>query len=360
MRRLVRFFLATAITTVLACYVARATNPFPTNSGASSNAITIARLLRSKAEVIKPAAMRAYTNRIPGTEASYTMVVIPGGEFMMGSPIGSRFAKKDEQPPHRVKLEPFWMGRCEVTWNEYHAFWYFEDEWKRRTNAPTADGRLVDAITRPTPPYVDVSFGMGKKGYPAIAMTPYAANLYCQWFSGKTGHFYRLPTEAEWEYAARAGTTNTWYCGEDESQLPKFAWFFDNANDKYQRVGHKLPNGWGLHDMLGNVGEWVLDQFDEGFYEVCASNGTVVMPWRPATKAHPHSVRGGSWQDDAESVRCAARGRSDASWHANDPQRPRSPFWFIDGNFVGFRIVRPLTVPTVEEMCKYWSSVRPE
>jgi formylglycine-generating enzyme required for sulfatase activity len=197
---------------------------------------------------------------------------------------------------------------------------------------------------------------MGKTDRPAIAMTQHAANQYCQWLSAKTGHFYRLPTEAEWEYAARAGTTNTWFFGEEESRLADYAWFEGNSAETYHKVGQKRPNPWGLHDMLGNVSEWVLDKCEAEFYATCAARGTMAGPWNKATKPFPHSVRGGSWKEAAEFVRGAARGRSDPKWKSGDPQSPKSLFWFRNCDFVGFRIVRPLAIPSADEMRRCWVS----
>src|SRR5882672_6304061 len=201
--------------------------------------------LKEKAQ----ADMKAYTNDIPGTAVRYSMMPIPGGEFLMGSPEVEKGRKPDEGPQHKVKISPFWMGRCEVTWNEYELFMYPDQEKALTfdTNNPYLD-KASDAVSRPTKPYVEMSFGMGKGEYPAISMTQHAANKYCQWLSAKTGQYYRLPTEAEWEYACRAGTTTVYYFGDDPALLKDHAWFTNNSDSKYQKVGRKKPNPWGLHD----------------------------------------------------------------------------------------------------------------
>jgi formylglycine-generating enzyme required for sulfatase activity len=314
--------------------------------------------IASGQKVTSASEMKIYTNSIPGTHVSYVMVPIPGGEFVMGSPEGEPGRKPDEGPQHKVKISPFWMEQCEVTWNEYELFMYPEEERRTRDTIPTdANGdKLADAVTHPSKPYVEMSFGMGKDGFPAIAMTQHAANKYCQWLSAKTGEFLRLPTEAEWEYACRAGTTGTYFFGDDASKIGEYAWYEDNSDFKYQKVGKKKPNPWGLYDMCGNVTEWVLDQYDPDFYKQCAAKGIVSDPWNKATKPYPHSVRGGSWDDAAALCRSAARRGSDRTWKMQDPQLPKSVWYFSDAQFVGFRIVRPLKVPPPEEMQKYWTS----
>ena len=302
--------------------------------------------------------MKAYTNTIPGTRVSFVMLPIPGGEYTMGSPDNEAGRKPDEGPQHKVKISPFWMGRCEVTWNEYELFMYPDEERRTRATIPTdaAGDKLADAVTHPSKPYVEMSFGMGKDGFPAISMTQHGANKYCQWLSAKTGQFYRLPTEAEWEYAARAGTTTTYFFGDEPTKLGEYAWFELNSDFKYQKVGKKKPNPWGLCDIYGNVVEWVLDQYDPDYYKQCAASGVSVDPWNKAAKPYPHSVRGGSWDDEAGMCRSAARRGSDRSWKMQDPQLPKSIWYFSDAQFVGFRIVRPLKVPPPEQMQKYWTS----
>lgn len=308
--------------------------------------------------VTKPEDMKPYTNAIPGTTVNYAMVPIPGGEFLMGSPETEKGRKPDESPRHRVKIAPFWMAKFEITWNEYELFMYPEDE-KKLARALTGEvyvDALADAVTRPSKPYVEMSFGMGKYGYPAISMTQHAANKYCHWLSAKTGHFYRLPTEAEWEYACRAGSTTAYFFGDDPADLDDYAWSANNSDFKYQKVGKRKPNPWGLYDMYGNVVEWCLDQYSPDYYKLFA-NAVADNPWNRATKPYPHVVRGGSWDDDDVALlRSAARRASDRAWKAQDPQLPKSVWYHSDAQFVGFRLVRPLQVPSPEELTRYWIS----
>jgi formylglycine-generating enzyme required for sulfatase activity len=307
-------------------------------------------------KITTEAEMRAYTNTIPGSDATYVMVPIPGGEFVMGSPAGEAGRQPDEGPQHKVKISPFWMGRCEVTWNEYELFMYPDDEKKLRETNPTDEyvNKVSDAVTRPSKPYMDMSFGMGKEGYPAISMTQHAANKYCHWLSAKTGHFYRLPTEAEWEYACRAGATTAYSFGNEAGKLGDYAWFEDNSEMKYQKVGKKKPNPWGLYDVHGNVAEWCLDQYETNYARFAGPLS--LDPWNKATMPYPHVARGGSWDDGAAKLRSAARRASDRSWKMRDPQLPKSVWWLTDAQFVGFRIVRPLKVPPPEELQKFWTS----
>ena len=298
--------------------------------------------------------MKAYTEEIPGTDVKFDVVPIPGGKFMMGSPDDEKKRKDDEGPQHEVAVEPFWMGKCEVTWEEYE-LWGLGLDYQRRKILKvesTERDEFVDSITRPTNPYSDMTFGMGKDGYPAICMTQLAAKIYCKWLSAKTGRYYRLPTEAEWEYACRAETTTAYCFGDDPDKLDDYGWYFDNSDDKYQKVGKREPNAWGLHDMHGNVAEWVLDQLLPQYYQTFAGK-TADNPLAETTTLYPRVVRGGSWVDDPEQLRSAARQGSHKDWKMQDPQIPQSIWYLTDADFVGFRVVRPLRIPTPEEAQRY-------
>jgi len=315
------------------------------------------------AEAADQATMKAYSEKIPDTDQAMDFMPIPGGTFKMGSPANEAGRKDDEGPQHEVKISPFWMGKYTVTWQQYE-LWGLKLDRKRRAAMKDATvsewDKTADALANPTSPYSDMSFGMGKEGYPAICMTQFAAKMYCKWLSAKTGHYYRLPTEAEWEYACRAGTETAYSFGDDPKDLKDYGWFGDsedgsvsgNSNDKYHKVGLKKPNPWGLYDMHGNVAEWCLDQFAPDTYKNRA-DGTADNPLVPSTKPYPHVVRGGSWIDPAESCRSAARRGSTKDWKMQDPQIPQSIWYHTDANFVGFRVVRPLTPPTGEESAKY-------
>ena len=316
-------------------------------------AADIYKLIISKA---KASATQSYTNTIPGTQVSYGMIAIRGGEFVMGSPSSEAGRKPDEGPQHKVKLSPFWIGQHEVTWNEFELFMFADQERKFKdtiTTEPYVD-KVSDAVSRPTKPYVEMSFGMGKDGYPAISMTHHSAVKYCQWLSAKTGHFYRLPTEAEWEYACRAGTTTAYSWGNDASVMRDYAWFEKNSDFKYQKVGRKKPNPWGLYDMHGNVAEWCFDQYVPT-YEQFAS-AMQIDPHVKSTTPYPHVARGGSWDDPPEKLRSAARLFSDKVWKIQDPQLPKSIWYHTDAQFLGFRLVRPVDVPPLDQVFAFWNT----
>lgn len=294
-----------------------------------------------------------YTQKIGGSPQVYDMVAIPGGEFVMGSPDSEKGRRPDEGPQHKVKIEPFWMGKTEVNWDIYdlYAFKNMEKEMAARHPDPDKSVQKTDASTRPSPPYVDMSFGMGRSGYPAINMTQYAAIHFCKWLYEKTGVFYRLPTEAEWEYACRAGSKTAYSFGADESKLDEYAWHRKNSDAAYKKIGLKKPNAFGLHDMHGNVMEWTLDQYIPDYY----AKQPAGEKYAPVTELYPTAVRGGSWDDEPADLRSAARTASKPEWKILDPQLPKSEWWMTSASFVGFRVVRPLKQPSQEEINAYYS-----
>ena len=349
------FALVTIIAVVSAVLSAAPFVPLQQDGrGGQADAKSVADEATSPAEATTEAQMQPYTEEISGTKVTFGMTPIPGGKFTMGSPDSEADRNDDEGPQHEVEIAPFWMGTHEVTWDEYNIFTFSLDVKRREVLnlEMTAGDVLADAVAHPTKPYVDMSFGMGKDGYPAICMTQYAAKMYCEWLSAKTGRYYRLPTEAEWEYACRAGTTTAYFFGDNPDDLEDYAWYYDNALDKYHKIGEKKPNPWGLFDIHGNVSEWVLDAYDPGYYQKGADQ-LLSNPLNPPKEMYNRTIRGGSWDDDPEDLRSAVRRPSHPDWKEKDPQLPQSIWYLTDAQFVGFRIVRPLTEPSPEEKKKY-------
>jgi formylglycine-generating enzyme required for sulfatase activity len=267
------------------------------------------------------------------------MVPIPGGTFWMGSPEGEKGRGDDEGPRHPVRVRPFWMGKCEVTWDEFDLYTPPPPKEKRRDLDVAA--MAADAVTRPSPPYIDETWGFGRAGYPVVAITHHHAMEYCRWLSYKTGRFYRLPTEAEWEFACRAGTRTAYHFGDDPARLGDHAWFEDNAGESTHPAGSKKPNPWGLYDVYGNVAEWCLDHYKKDCYAGLPLQSPALAPVElPTGRRYPHAARGGSWADPARSCRSAARRGSDPSWNRSDPDVKKSIWWLADADFVGFRVVR--------------------
>ncbi len=334
--------------------------------------------------------MVPYVTKLPGTAVSFVMMPAPGGEFMLGSPKGESDRADDEGPQVRVKVEPFWIGRNEVTWAEYHAYMEMYEAFKQLQTvvfsrgahaiplqgAEAEDMKLVeshawkgdlenigvDAVTSPTPLYMpDHTYSAGDKpDQPAVTMTQFAARQYTKWLSGVTGQQYRLPTEAEWEYAARAGTTTAYSFGDNPADLGKYGWFADNAEKATHPVATKAPNPWGLFDVHGNAGEWTLDQFAANHYSTLAHepvDAARAVNW-PATLS-PRVIRGGSWLSGAAMTRSAARQPSeDEEWKMSDPNLPLSPWWYTEEPAlgVGMRIMRPLKTMTDEDKRRAWEA----
>lgn len=236
--------------------------------------------------------------KVANTLVTFKMVKLPGGKIVMPNP-------KDPGAGQEVEVKPFWIGQKEVTWDEYDVFMF-------KLDLSEAEAAKADTKTRPSLPYGAPDRGYGHEGYAAISIHRTGAEQYCKWLSLKTGKKYRLATEAEWEYACRAGAASDSKMSADEVQ--KVAWVKENADDKTHGVGEKAPNAWGLHDMLGNAGEWV-----KGY------DGDMVL-------------KGGSFQEPAAKVNSTWRAKQTVAWH--DPNKPKSVWWLADGAFAGFRIVR--------------------
>lgn len=322
------------------------------------------------AESPAPADMKPFTQQIPGVDINFDMLPIPGGTFTMGSAESEADREEHEGPQVEVELEPFYMGKHEVTQAEYDLFLqrYSAVQAKGKGGPAIPEDKLADAVTYPTPMY-ELDAGpilqrMGRGGkFPAVIMSHYAAREYTKWLSKMTGRFYRLPTEAEWEYACRAGTKTAYSFGDNPKDLPEYGWFVDNSElpdgeTAYHPVGEKKPNPWGLYDMHGNVGELVVDQYVEDAYEQLKAKPQPVK-WLDAiqwpAKQYPRLARGGGYDSEPEELRSAARLElKGTSINNRDPQIPKSPHWYSNGFWVGLRVVAPVKQPTPEEQRKYW------
>jgi formylglycine-generating enzyme len=309
--------------------------------------------------------MVPYSVTIPGSDVKFEMVPIPPGKFKLGSPADESGRKEDEGPQVEIEVPAFWMGKCEVTWGEYKCFMRMNDLFR---SFETAGIRKVtpeneaDAVTAPSNPFQpEVTFAYGDKPtLPAVNMSQLAAKQYTKWLSKLTGQTYRLPTEAEWEYACRAGATTAYSFGNDSSQLGDYGWSVDNSESTPHEVGLKKPNAWGLYDMHGNVAEWVLDEYTADGYRRLAgkltkSGDAVAWP----TKLYPRVLRGGTWDNEPAELRSAARmPSSDDEWREQDPNRPMSPCWFTEeiSLTIGFRIVRPLATPSKAQLTQAWDA----
>ena len=290
---------------------------------------------------------KKYTETITtkdGEKLSFEMVLIPGGSFLMGSPPDEAGRQDHEGPQHRVRLDSFYLCPKETTIELFMAYYretvsakrdfFAVEEAKKDKEQESKDD--VDVITGPTPVYGDMTMGY-EETHPAIGMTWHNAMTFCRWLSKKTGKKYHLPTEAEWEYACRAGTTNVFGFGDDPEKLAVFAWFEDTADSETNAVGKKKPNVWGLYDMSGNVREWVYDFYSPTAYKEAAQKSPAVNPKGPRT-GKLHVARGGDYSSSAEELRCAARTFEEKWWRSGDPQIPKSIWWLPEMDFIGFRV----------------------
>ena len=298
-----------------------------------------------------------FTEYIPHSTVSFDMVAIPEGTFTLGSPDDEKLRNEDEGPQRLVKIPQFFMGKIEVSWDEYMAFFSQTGaEGKSETSVGSKNGE-VDAITGATPPWGAPDQGWGKGSRPAITMTHHAAMVYCQWLSKVTGKTYRLPTEAEWEYAARGGTKGAYFFegsakdytsegffkkifGADTATIASFVVYKENSLSRTQEPEQVQENPFGLKNMLGNVAEFCLDWYAPDAYAAYPTgNKMAVHPKGPASGTE-HVIRGGYFMSDARDVRSAARSHTQHdTWLVTDPQIPKSIWWYSDSRHVGFRVV---------------------
>lgn len=297
-----------------------------------------------------------YTEYIPSSTVSFNMKAIPGGSFNIGSPDDEPYRKKDEGPVKEVKINDFFMAEIEVTWNEYMAFYsQTSGEGKSSDTESTKREVDVDVIAGATPPYgqPDQNWGLGER--PAITMTWHAAETYCKWLSKVTGKNYRLPTEAEWEYACRAGSEGPYFfegdpkkfhrtgffgklSSNDTSLINSYVIYSENSKAKTQPPESILPNKFGLKNMAGNVAEFCSDWYAENAY-ANINEGNNTNPTGHATGTE-HIIRGGSFRDHAGNLRSASRDFTKTKeWLRTDPQIPKSTWWYSDCSWVGFRVV---------------------
>jgi formylglycine-generating enzyme len=296
-----------------------------------------------------------YSMRIPGTDVAFEMIPIPGGVATIGSTDNSPEHRVDESPQIKVTIEPMWVGKCEVTQAEFDQFLRmdklfrsFKKQGIRKITAENAS-MVVSAPTQLYEPSFRAAVGYGPD-MPAIGMTQFAAKQYTKWLSGLTGLQYRLPTEAEWEYACRAGSSTAYHFGDDAKELDQYAWFEKNSEEQLHRTASKTANPWGLHDMHGSAREWAIDGYTATGYQALARHESPIhfidaIQW--ASRPDQRIARGGSWGDKPADLRSAARFSSnDIEMKAGDPEVPTSPWWYTHdpARTIGFRVVRSFKV----------------
>jgi formylglycine-generating enzyme required for sulfatase activity len=293
----------------------------------------------------------SYDEPVPGADKPIAMVSLQGGDVILGSPEDEPGRAPAEGPQHEVSIGDFWIGKYEISWQQYKVFVYRNKDFSKLVSADELAALAIDGVTGASSPYTVNGVGDRElENHPASNLTQHAALSYARWLSAKTGRFYRLPTEAEWEYACRAGTKTPWSFGSAPAAADRYSIYSDNSDGKSAPVGSRSPNPWQLHDMHGNIAEWTMDQYAPGFYAKSATDN----PWNRPKTLFPRVARGGSWAHDTQTMRCAARMPSDPGWKASDPQFPRSLWWHTDAPFIGFRLVRPRIQPPAEEIERFW------
>jgi sulfatase modifying factor 1 len=310
----------------------------------------------AQAVFTEPAAVSKFENfteKIPGTSVSFNMVALPGGTYNMGSPETEPLRKADEGPVRKVTVSKFWIAKTEVTWDEYMAFFRATGS-QGRTEGQVVTKKNVDAISGATPPWGAPDQGWGKGSRPAITMSWHAATVYCQWLSKVTGKKYRLPTEAEWEYACRGGTETPYFFPGDPKKFTSKGFlkkifrpdtaviasrvvYIMNSYSKTQEPEYVKANPFGLKNMSGNVAEFCLDYYSPDAYK---NDSTGLINPKGPPRGREHVIRGGSFKSDAKDVRSASRDFTKTkAWLVTDPQMPKSIWWYSDCIDVGFRVV---------------------
>lgn len=308
--------------------------------------------------------MVPYTQKIPGTDIEFEMIPVPAGTFTMGTPDDADEFVEDEGPTLTLSVKPMWVAKTETRWDmydEYMRMYTVFKSFEAKGIRVITDDNVADAVTAPTELYDSTfTFEYGHEPeQPAVTMTQYAAQQFTKWLSRMSGIQYRLPTEAEWEYAARGGTDTAYSWGDDADAIDDHAWYYDNSPDGPGPVGTKKPNPFGLHDMHGNAAEWTVNQYTEDGYEWMTeqkvADATDAARWPDVP--YPCVARGGSWEMDPPELRSAARLASDdEEWKSEDPNFPRSPWWFTSdpSRGVGFRMFRSLEVLPLERINQFW------
>jgi sulfatase modifying factor 1 len=309
-------------------------------------------------EPAKVTEFKSFTEKIPKSSVSFNMVAIPGGKFKMGSPADEPFRKEDEGPVREVEVSKFFMAEIEVSWEEYLAFYVQTAAEGRSTDTEglrNKSAQSTDAISGATPPYGQPDQGWGLGQRPAISFSYHAAETYCKWLTSVSGKTYRLPTEAEWEYACRAGSEGPYSFPGDPKKFEKtglrakiskndtaiintYIIYKGNSPTKTQTPDKVKPNPFGLKNMAGNVAEFCADWYKPDAYSLYPA-GIIKDPKGPSDGTE-HVIRGGTFQSTAGGLRSAARDytRTEA-WLRTDPQMPKSKWWFSDCFNVGFRVV---------------------
>ena len=359
--------LARCFAIVLTCYVLNQLTPHLMADAPDGSKVGIATGKPDSGPFVKVAGgfMVPYSIKMPGTDITFEMIPIPGGTYKMGSPESEEGREDHEGPQVEVKVEPMWVQKTEVNWvqyKEYMKLYGVFKEFESKGQRPVGDDKS-DAITAPTELYDPTfTYEYGEEPeQPAVTMTQYSAQQYSKWLSIITGQQLRLPTEAEWEYAARAGTKTAYYWGDDADSIDDHAWYFDNCDEGVPAVGAKKPNPFGLYDMLGSAAEWTVNAYTEDGYASFADkqpiNASDMVVW--PKESVPCVVRGGSWEMDPPDLRCAARlGSDDEEWKEEDPNFPKSPWWFTSdpSRGVGFRLFRSYKPLPKDKVAKFWNT----